>query len=72
MKPVYDTWHLGYKSIFGAVKQFEVCRFSIRLAKDIVPDFPPVMILFRTGFKERFLPMNVSGEEEDCFVYTCE
>ena len=72
MKPVYDTWHLGYKSIFGAVKQFEVCRFSIRLAKDIIPDFPPVMVLFRTGFKERFLPMNVSGEEEDCFVYSCE
>ena len=72
MKPIYDTWNLGYKSIFGAVKQFETVKFSIRLAKDIVPDFPPVMVLFRTGFKERFLTMHCSGEEEDCFVYSAE
>lgn len=72
MKPIYDTWDLDYKSIFGAIRQFETCRFSIRLPKDIKPDFPPVLVLFRTGFKERFLPMNVSAEEEDCFVYTCD
>ena len=71
MKPVYDTWNLSYKSIFGAVRQYETCRFSIRLAKDIRPDFPPVLVLFRTGFKERFIPMYVSGEEQDCFVYSC-
>lgn len=72
MKPIYDTWNLGYKSIFGAIRQSETCRFSIRLPKDIRPDFPPVMVLFRTGFKERFLPMNVTAEEKDCFVYSCD
>lgn len=72
MKPIYDTWHLSYKSIFGAVRQYETCRFSIRLSKDIRPDFPPVLVLFRTGFKERFIPMYVSGEEEECFVYSCD
>lgn len=72
MKPIYDTWNLGYKSIFGAIRQSETCRFSIRLSKDIRPDFPPVMVLFRTGFKERFLPMNVTAEEKDCFVYSCD
>jgi len=72
MKPIYDTWNLGYKSVFGALRQFKTCRFSIRLAKNIVPDFPPVLVLFRTGFKERFIPMNVSGEEADCFVYSCD
>ncbi|MBR1591501.1 MAG: glycoside hydrolase family 13 protein [Ruminococcus sp.] len=72
MKPIYDTWHMNYKSIFGALRQYEKCRFSIRLSKDIRPDFPPVLVLFRTGFKERFIPMNVSGEEEDCFVYSCD
>ena len=51
MRPIYDTWNLGYKSIFGAVRQFETCRFTIRLPKDIVPDFSPVLVLFRTGFK---------------------
>lgn len=72
MKPIYDTWNLSYKSIFGAVRQYNTCRFSIRLSKDIRPDFPPVLVLFRTGFKERFLTMNVTAEEEDCFVYSCD
>ncbi len=72
MKPIYDSWDLNYKSIFGAVKQGETCRFSIRLSKDITPDFPPVLVLFRTGFKERFLHMQLVAEEEDCNVYSTE
>lgn len=72
MKPIYDTWNMNYKSVFGAIRQFETCRFSIRLPKDTIPDFPPVLVLFRTGFKERFLPMNRTAEEEDCYVYTTE
>ena len=72
MKPIYDTWDLSYKSIFGAVRQFDTCTFSIRLGKDIRPDFPPVLVLFRTGFKERFVPMHLSAEEDDCFVYSCD
>jgi len=72
MRPIYDTWHLGYKSIFGAVRQFETIVFSIRLPKDVQPDFPPVMVLFRTGFKERFLTMHRSAEEADCYVYSTE
>lgn len=72
MRPIYDTWHIEYKSIFGAVRKNETCRFSIRLPKDVCPDYPPVLVLFRTGFKERFIPMHVSAEEEDCFVYSCD
>jgi len=72
MKPIYDTWDLGYKSIFGAIRQGETCRFSIKLDKGITPDFPPVLVLFRTGFKERFLPMLQTAEEDDCFVYSTE
>ena len=70
MRPLYDTWNLGYKSIFGAVRQFETCRFTIRLPKHVKPDFSPVLVLFRTGFKERFISMNQVEEEEDCFAYT--
>jgi 4-alpha-glucanotransferase len=70
MKPIYDTWNMNYKSIFGAIRQYETCRFSIRLPKDTVLDIPPVLVLFRTGFKERFLPMEKTGEEEDCVVYS--
>ena len=72
MRDIYNTWDLDYKSIFGAIKQFETCRFTIRLPKDIKPDYPPVLVLFRTGFKERFLNMNIINEEEDCIAYTTE
>lgn len=72
MRTIYDTWNLGYKSIFGAVRQFETIRFTIRLPKDIKPDYPPVVVLFRTGFKERFINMNEVTEEDDCIAYSAE
>ena len=72
MRPIYDSWEMPYKSIFGAVRQFTNCRFTIRLPKDQKPDFPPVIVLFRTGFKERFLNMNVAVEEDDCFAYSVD
>ena len=72
MKPIYDSWDKDYKSVFGALRQGETCRFSIRLPKDVTPDFPPVLVLFRTGFKERFLSMQLSAEEDDCNVYSTE
>lgn len=72
MKPIYDPWNLHYKSIFGAIRQFNTCRFSIRLPKNIILDFAPVLILVRTGYKERFIPMVELEEEEDCFVYSAK
>ncbi len=72
MRPIYDTWNLNYKSIFGAVRQFETCRFTIRLPLDLTLDMPPVLVLFRTGFKERFINMNSIKEEEDCMAYSAE
>ncbi len=72
MKPIYDSWDLSYKSIFGAIKQGETCRFTIRLAKDIPLESPPVLVLFRTGFKERFLRMNEVTDEGDCMAYSTE
>ena len=72
MKLIYDSWDLDYKSIFGAIKQGETCRFTIRLAKDILLESPPVLVLFRTGFKERFLRLNEVVDEGDCLAYSTE
>ena len=70
MKPIYDTWNLNYKSIFGAIKRAETCNFSVRLPKNISLDFPPVLVLFRTGFKERFLNMELTEETDEYNQYT--
>ena len=71
MKKIYDSWDLSYKNPFGAIKKGEKCEFRIRLPKDIVLDFPPVpvMVIFRTGFKETFLSMNLEEETDNYNVY---
>ena len=54
MPCMYDSWDLHYKFPFGAIRRRSDCNFTIYLPAGVTPDFPPVMVLFRTGFKERF------------------
>lgn len=68
-KPIFDSWNLEYKNPFGAITRESECRFRIRIPKDIHLDYPPGLILFRNGFKERFLNMIKICEEKDCNVY---
>ncbi len=70
MSHMYDSWDASYKTPFGAVKKGKICHFSIRLPKDLKPDYAPVLVMFRTGFKERFLNLHQTGEEDDCFVWS--
>lgn len=72
MRPIFDSWDRSCKSIFGAVRQNETCRFTIRLPLETELDFLPVLVLFRTGFKERFLTMKPVGEEDGCRLYSAE
>lgn len=71
MKKIFDSWDERYKKPFGAIKKGEPCEFRIRLPKETVLDFPPVPILvvFRTGYKETFLTMNLEKEEDTHNVY---
>ena len=68
-KPIFDSWDLEYKNPFGAITRESECRFRIRIPKDIHLDYPPGVVLFRNGFKERFLNMTKICEEKDCNVY---
>ena len=67
---IYDSWNTEYKSKFGALRRDEACRFSIKIPKNIPLDFAPVMVVFRTGFKERFLNMTKIDEDGDYSVYS--
>lgn len=66
----YDSWDPRCKSPFGAIPRGGPCRLTVRIPKDTPLDFPPVLVVFRTGFKERFLQMNEVEPEEDCRVFT--
>lgn len=70
MTKIYDSWDLSYKSSFGALKRNQECTFTVKIPKDTIIDSPPVMVLFRTGFKERFLKMFRSSEDENCVYYS--
>lgn len=72
MKKIFDSWDPEYKTPFGAVKRGQTCEFHLKLPKDTVLDFPPIPILvvFRTGFKETFIAMNLDSEEADHKVYS--
>ena len=69
MQPIYDSWDESYKQPFGAVARRSECIFSIFMPKDIPLDYLPVLVLFRTGFRERFLTMNRVEEPLPGFLY---
>ncbi|MCL2086468.1 MAG: glycoside hydrolase family 13 protein [Oscillospiraceae bacterium] len=70
MTPVYDSFSVEYKKPFGAVKQFEPCRFRLKFPvnKEVQQ---PTLVLFRPGDKEKYIPMNHEGEKEHSNVFSC-
>ncbi|MDR0918374.1 MAG: glycoside hydrolase family 13 protein [Oscillospiraceae bacterium] len=81
---IYDSWNTEYKKPFGAIKKGSKCQFTIKLPKYMKLDFAPVMVFYRSGFKERFINMTLqdevvvnedgwtSEEENNYYVYTAE
>ncbi|MFA5658215.1 MAG: glycoside hydrolase family 13 protein [Oscillospiraceae bacterium] len=59
MQEIYNSWKNEYKSVFGALKVGQTCSFKIKIPHVILIDSTPVMIIFRNGFKERFLTMTL-------------
>lgn len=70
MKPIYDSWDRSYKSVFGALRRNEPCTFTICLPKSTHLDSNPMLVLFRVGLKELFVPLNTVYESGDYIYYT--
>lgn len=70
MSYLYNSWDETYKNPFGAIHCWQNCQFTIRLPEETPLDFSPVLVVFRTGFKERFLPMSPVGTEAGCILYS--
>lgn len=66
----YNSWDSAYKVPFGALRRKENCQFTIHLPQDTILDYLPVLVVFITGFKERFLPMNLEACENGENYYT--
>lgn len=70
MKPIYDSWDRAYKSVFGALRRNAPCTFTICLPKSQKLDSNPMLVMFRVGLKERFIPMNTVYESGDEIYYS--
>ncbi len=70
MRRVYDSWDRAYKSVFGALRQNEPCSFTICLPASVQLDTNPMLVLYRPGMKERFIPMNTVTENGDEIFYS--
>lgn len=71
MSIVYDSWDNNYKKPFGAIKTDEPCTFKIRIPKSKTPDTAPMLVIFRTGFKEHFIAMTKLEDDSESTIYTC-
>lgn len=70
MRKIYDSWDRTYKSVFGALRQNEPCTFTICLPESANLDTAPMLVLYRPGMKERFIPMNRTFRHEGEIFYS--
>ena len=70
MRRIYDSWDRAYKSVFGALRQNEPCTFTICLPVSQGLDTNPMLVLYRPGMKERFIPMNTVYPSGDVIYYS--
>ncbi len=70
MKPIFDCFSEEYKNPFGALQRGEECRFTIRFPEDTMID-EPMLVVFRPGFKERFIKLEEAGNEDGFRSYSC-
>lgn len=72
MVDIYNSWSAEYKEPFGAIRAEQTCRFSIRIPHSTVYSCPPVLVIFRNGFKENFIPMVESARNDEYVEYKAE
>ncbi|MBQ9385190.1 MAG: glycoside hydrolase family 13 protein [Ruminiclostridium sp.] len=70
MKPIFDCFLEEYKSPFGAIEQGTECRFVIKFPADTMVE-EPMLVMFRPGFKERFIKLEKADTVDGITAYKC-
>ncbi len=70
MKPVFDCFSEEYKTPFGAIERESECKFTIKFPDDTMVE-EPVLVMFRPGFKERFIKLENIGSSDGFTGYSC-
>ena len=72
MFEIFNSWSKEHKSIFGALRVGQNCKFSVKIPNYISYTENPVMVIFRYGFKERFLKMQETAKNGEYTEFSTE
>ena len=70
MKPIYDCFSEEYKKPFGALECQSECRFTLRFPEETTVE-EPVLVVFRPGYKERFIKLEKANTVNGYTEYSC-
>ena len=70
MSAIFDCFDTGYKHPFGALRRGQPSMFNLRFPKSYdVRDL--TLVMFRPGYKERFIELTLQDESSDDNIYSC-
>lgn len=68
--PMYDCFSTDFKKPFGAVERLQECSFCIHIPKHQQVE-EAALVMFRPGFKEKYIMLSKSGEDDAQCYYSC-
>ena len=68
--PIFDCFDVSYKHPFGALRRGQPSMFNVRIPKSM-PVSGLTLVMFRPGFKERFIELELQDESGDDNIYSC-
>ena len=68
--PIFDCFDTSYKHPFGALRRGQPSMYNVRIPKNMnVSDL--TLVMFRPGFKERFIELALQDESGEDNIYSC-
>lgn len=68
--PIFDCFDQNYKHPFGALRKGQTGVFNVRIPKSM-PVADLTLVMFRPGYKERFIQLVLQDESGDDNIYSC-
>lgn len=68
--PLFDCFDTSYKHPFGALRRGQPSIFNVRIPKYMQAS-GLTLVMFRPGFKERFIELAIQDESGDDNIYSC-
>ena len=68
--PIFDCFDTSYKHPFGALRRGQPSMYNVRIPKTMQIS-GLTLVMFRPGYKERYIELELQDESGDDNVYSC-